>query len=211
MNKSLLSGVAATVAGLTLLAAPLAWAMSAQDALRLMGEQGYVAPHDVEKQYGYWTAKAVGNDGQRVRLLVKDDDGALTAIRKADLGTRLPGADQVRQTLQGMGYGHIEDIEFDDGFWEAEVRRDRRSEKVEVILHPVTLAVLSQTGQAGGGRVLAADQVRQALQRSGYTGIHDLAYDDGRWEADAVNAAGQRVELAINAQTGAVEREKLDD
>ena len=41
--------------------------------------------------------------------------------------------------------------------------------------------------------------------------INYMFEDDGRWEADAYNAAGQRVELYINASTGAVEREKLDD
>ena len=41
--------------------------------------------------------------------------------------------------------------------------------------------------------------------------MRDLEFDDGHWEADAYNSAGQRVELTINAATGAVEREKLDD
>ena len=91
------------------------------------------------------------------------------------------------------------------------MRQTRNSEKVEVVLHPVTLAVLSQTGQAGGANVLPAANVVQLLQAAGYTRVRDLEFDDGRWEADAYNAAGQRVELYINASTGAVEREKLDD
>jgi hypothetical protein len=136
-----------TAAALMLALAPAAWALNAQQAVEAMQGQGYVAPHDLEKQYGYWTAKATSPDGQRAYVLVADADGGFTAIRKADLGTTLPGAAQVADKLRSLGYSVIRDLEFDDGFWEAE----------------------------------------------------------------AVNPAGQRVDLYINATTGAVEREKLDD
>ena len=123
----------------------------------------------------------------------------------------LPGAAQVADKLRGLGYSVIRDLELDDGLWEAKVRQNRTSESVEVVLHPVTLAVLSQVGASGGANVLPAANVVQLLQAAGYSRVRDLEFDDGRWEADAYNAAGQRVELTINAATGAVEHEKLDD
>lgn len=206
--RTALASVAATVA---LAAAPAAWAITAQQALQAIQAHGYVAPNDLERQYGYWTAKAVSQDGQRVRVLVSDVDSSFTAIQKSDIGTKLPGATQVADKLRGMGYSVIRDLDLDDGLWEAKVRQTRTSESVEVVLHPVTLAVLSQVGAAGGTNVLPAANVVQLLQAAGYSRVRDLEFDDGHWEADAYNSAGQRVELTINAATGAVEREKLDD
>ncbi|MFV0681312.1 PepSY domain-containing protein [Ottowia sp.] len=200
-----------TAAALMLALAPAAWALNAQQAVETIQGQSYAAPYSLEKQYGYWTAKATSADGQRAHVLVGDADGSFTAIRKADLGTALPGATQVAERLRGLGYAVINDLDFDDGFWEAEVRQNRNSEKVEVVLHPVNLSVLSQTGQAGSEQALPASEIVRLLQVAGYTRIHDVEFDDGRWEAEATNPAGQRVDLYINATTGAVEREKLDD
>lgn len=199
----------------------LAQAMNAHQALAVMQQQGYHAVYDLEKEYGFWTAKATTQQGVRTYLLVNDASGEFMALTRADLGTRLPGVPQVAERLRGMGYTVIKEIEFDDGLWEAEVRQAPKSPKVELVLHPATLAVLSQSGTGPDGTpnpghpgappVLSAAQVTQALLAAGYRNIHDLEFDDGRWEADAINPAGQRVELYINPYTGAVEREKLDD
>ena len=205
------TALATTAAALMLALAPAVWALNAQQAIQAVQDKGYVALHDLEKQYGYWTAKATSPEGQRTHVLVGDADGSFAAIRKADLGTTLPGATQVADKLRSLGYSVISDLEFDDGFWEADVRQSRKGEKIEVVLHPVTLAVLSQTGQAGSAQALPAAEVMRLLQQAGYTRVRDLEFDDGRWEAEAVNAAGQSVDLYINATTGAVEREKLDD
>ena len=203
--------VLAAAAAALMATTPMAWAITAQQAVQVMQHNGYVAPHDLEKQHGYWTAKAVTQAGERARVLVSDADSSFLAIRKSDIGSKLPGAAQVSDKLRALGYTVIQEVEFDDGFWEAEVRQNRRSEKVELVLHPVSLQVLSQTSAAGGANVLSAAQVTQRLQQAGYTQIRDLELDDGRWEAEAYNAAKQPVELYINASTGAVEREKLDD
>ena len=203
--------VLTAVAAALLAATPMAWAITAQQAVQVMQNNGYVAPHDLEKQHGYWTAKAVTQAGERARLLVSDADSSFLAIHKRDIGSKLPSAAQVSEKLRSMGYTVIQDLEFDDGFWEAEVRQNRRSEKLELVLHPVSLQVLNQTSAAGGANVLSAAQITQRLQQAGYTQIRDLEFDDGRWGAEAYNAAKQPVELYINAATGAVEREKLDD
>lgn len=195
-------------------AGALAHAMTAPEALAVMQGQGYHAVDDLEKAYGHWLAKAASLDGTRTYLLVNDASGQLQALTRADLGTRLPGAAQVAERLRGMGYAQVRDIEFDDGLWEAEVRQSASAPKVELVLHPVTLDVLGQSSAATGGQgatVLTAAQVTHALQAAGYRHIRDLELDDGRWEAEATNASGQRVDLYVNASTGAVEREKLDD
>lgn len=195
-------------------AGALAQAMSAPEALNLMQSRGYHAVYDLEKAYGHWTAKAVNANGARTYLLVNDANGQLHALTRADLGARLPGAAQVAERVRSMGYAQVRDIEFDDGLWEAEVRQSAHAPKQELVLHPVTLEVLGHNGAPAGGQaaaVLSAEQVIHALHAAGYRHIRDLELDDGRWEAEATNAAGQRVDLYINASTGAVEREKLDD
>ncbi|MDO5288317.1 MAG: PepSY domain-containing protein [Pseudomonadota bacterium] len=217
---SLASSLTASRALRTLIAAgllgagALAQAMTAPEALAVMQGQGYHAVYDLEKEYGHWTAKAVSPEGARTYLLVNDASGQLQALTRADLGARLPGAAQVAERLRGMGYAQVRDIEFDDGLWEAEVRQSANAPKVELVLHPVTLDVLGQSSAATGGQgatVLTAAQVTHTLQAAGYSHVRDLELDDGRWEAEATNTAGQRVDLYVNASTGAVEREKLDD
>lgn len=198
-------------AALMLALAPVAWALNAQQAAEAIHSKAYVAPYELQKQYGHWHAKATSPEGQLAHVLLNDADGSFTAIHTGDLGTKLPGATQVADKLRSLGYSVINDLEFDDGYWEAEVRQSRQSEKIEVVLHPVTLAVLSQTGQAGSSQALPAAEVMRLLQQAGYSRVHDLEFDDGHWEAEATNPAGQRVDLYINATTGAVEREKLDD
>ncbi len=53
-------------------------------------------------------------------------------------------------------------------------------------------------------------QIYDALEAAGYRDIREIEWDDGRYEAKASNAQGQRVKLYINAHTGAVERTRLN-
>lgn len=224
-NLNTVFAAAATVAALA--ASPLAQAMNAAEVINTIQHNGYHATYELQKQYGHWTAKATSQEGVRAYMLVNDANGAFHAIRKADLGTRLPSAAQVADKLRSMGYV-VRDVDFENGLWEAEVRQYRNSPKIKLMLHPVTLEVLNQNGPSAGGgqghggghghgggqgqqQLLSAQQIIQALQRAGYTYIHDLEFENGRWEAEAVNRAGQRVDLHINPYTGAVERERLDD
>lgn len=204
-----------SVAGLAGALPLAAQAFNAQEVLNTLSQHGLVAPHNLAKQYGYWSAKVTLQDGSRAYALVSDTDGSVVTIRKSDLGTTYPGAAQVVAQLQAQGFAQLHDLEFDDGFWEAEVR-DANNRKTELIIHPVTLQVLHQSGNASSNNgtaapVLNATQITQLLQQAGYTRIHDLELDDGVWEADATNAKGLRVELKIHPETGAVLREKLND
>lgn len=192
-----------------------AQAFNAQEVLNTITQNGLVAPYDLEKQYGHWSAKATLQDGSRAYVLVNDSNGTLTTVRKTDLGTTYPGAAQVAAKLQSLGYAQVEDLEFDDGFWEAEVR-DTNRRKLELVLHPVSLEVLHQSGQPSHdgdtpAAILSAAETTQRLHQAGYTHVRDLELDDGVWEADAISAQGFRVELKIHPETGAVLREKRDD
>lgn len=227
MKKSVIA-LALSAAGLMAAVPQIAQAFNAQQVLESISAQGLIAPHDLEKEYGYWSAKATTQDGSRVYVLVNDANGKLETVSKADLGTTFPSAAQVVAHLQTLGYAQVRDLEFDDGFWEAEVRKTAQSPKLELLLHPVTLQVIHQSGNDGTGgttnpapstpnapstpsTTLSAAQLIQSLQQGGYSRIHDVEFDDGIWEAEATNSQGQRVDLKLHPQTGAVLREKLDD
>ena len=212
MKKTVLTLAVAAAAALP----SIALAMSAQEAVNVMAQKHYVAPHDLQKQYGYWTAEAVSNDGVRATVLVNDANGSFTSVRAGAVGTTLPSVERVAQQVRAAGYSFVYDVELDDGFWQAKARQSvTNREKVEFVLHPVTLEVLSQVGRSGGtvnGQpVLSADQVLAALQNAGYTRVRGIEYEDGYWEAEATNTANLAVELRVDAVTGAVLREQLDD
>lgn len=69
--------------------------------------------------------------------------------------------------------------------------------------------LLAQTQATG--QELSAKQIIEKLESAGYTQIHDIEKDDGMWEVDAVNSAGQRVELDVDPVSGNVVRERPDD
>lgn len=214
MKKSLLT-LSLTAAAAVCALPSAALALGAQDALNVIAGHQYVAAHDLQKQYGYWTAKAVSNDGLRATVLVKDADSSFTAVRKSDIGAALPSVEQVAQHLRASGYTFVYDLELDDGFWQAKARQNIQSEKVEFVLHPQTLEVLSRVGRSGGVAnnqpVLGADQVQIALQQAGYSRVRSIEFDDGFWEAEATNSANQSVELRVDPTTGRVVSEQLDD
>lgn len=205
-----------SVAGLAATIPQLAHALNAQQVVDVIAKQGLVAPTDLGKTAHYWSAKATTQEGLKTYVLIHDGNGDTHIVRQADLGTRYPGAAQVVAHLQAQGFAQVDDLEFDDGFWEADVRQHPGALKQELLLHPVTLEVVLESGPAhnphtpGAARLTAA-QVVSHLQAAGYTRITDVEWDDGVWEAEATNARRQRVELKIHPETGAVLREKLED
>lgn len=208
-----LSALGAAFVSLALLApASHAATQNARDALTRLETAGYVASHALAYRHGLWTADSTTPAGKRVTVVLDPNTDTLIAVDAAAFGTTLPTATQVRQRLQAAGYRDIRDIEFDDGFWEAEAR-NAAGYAVDLVLHPTTVAVLAEVfdGAAPSEASLSAQQIRAALEAAGYYGIRDLEYDDGMWEADATNAQGQRVELKIDPATGQVLREQLDD
>lgn len=184
--------------------------VTAIDVEALVIDKGYVAPFDLEKRHGLWTAEATTLEGKRVELLVDVPTESVTAF--GDSARPGLSAAEIQTRLTTAGYSNIRDLEFDDGFWEADAT-NAAGKKVELVIHPLTGAVLSERidGEppAGSG-LLSAEQIRAALTTAGYTNIRDLEFDKGVWEADATNARGQRVELVIDARTGAVIREERD-
>lgn len=125
-----------------------------------------------------------------------------TGVVLAQQGT----PDSVRARLQAAGYSEIRDIEFDDGLWEAEVRRaDGRWD--DIAFDPASNEVFDARN---GRAVLDARGITDALQAAGYTDISDLDRDGALWDVEALDATGQRVELRVSGYDGRVITSEVD-
>lgn len=54
------------------------------------------------------------------------------------------------------------------------------------------------------GPVGGPDQVRELLQKAGYSDIRDVEFDHGLWEAEARQGADRRHDIAIDPATGEI-------
>jgi Peptidase propeptide and YPEB domain. len=75
----------------------------------------------------------------------------------------------------------------------------------------VSAPVWVAQAQEAPAQQLNIKQIIAKLESAGYTNIHDVEKDDGVWEVDAKNSAGQRVELIVDPVTGEVLHEERDD
>ncbi|MEW6272045.1 MAG: PepSY domain-containing protein [Thermodesulfobacteriota bacterium] len=51
---------------------------------------------------------------------------------------------------------------------------------------------------------LSPDEIVRKVEAAGYRDVRDVEYDDGRWEAEAIDKSGKRVDLRIDPASGAV-------
>lgn len=58
-------------------------------------------------------------------------------------------------------------------------------------------------------KVAAADALR-AVEAAGYTDVRSLDLEKDKWEIEATSPAGQKVELKVDANSGAIVSEKRD-
>ena len=110
------------------------------------------------------------------------------------------GPGDIASTLQAAGYAEVREIEFDDGLWEAEVRR-ANGLWGEVAVDPSTGEVFDvQSPRA----LIALPAVLAALERAGYREIRDIERDGALWDAEALDPTGARVELHVSGYDGRV-------
>ena len=64
----------------------------------------------------------------------------------------------------------------------------------------------TQTPPPANAPQLTVRDIYDRVEAAGYRNIREIEWDDGRYEAKATNAQGERVKLKVNASTGAVER-----
>lgn len=109
----------------------------------------------------------------------------------------------VRDALAAAGYTDIEDIERDDGLWEAEARRDGR--RVDVRFDPHTGNIFPEDGRSA----LDEAEVRARLEAAGYQRIRDIEFDDGMWTADA-EIDGVDYDVRLHPETAEVVSRERD-
>ncbi|MBF5003542.1 PepSY domain-containing protein [Diaphorobacter caeni] len=70
-------------------------------------------------------------------------------------------------------------------------------------------AAPAATGATSAAPALNLRQIYDRIEAAGYRDIREIEWDDGRYEAKASNAQGQRMKLYVNATSGAIEHAKL--
>lgn len=114
-------------------------------------------------------------------------------------------APQVRAALEAQGYTKVNDVEFEDGMWQADAR-SADGQRVELRIDPATGAVYPEDRVAQLGEA----DVRAKLAAAGYGNIHDVEFDDGVWTAEADDANGREVKLTLDPDTGRVVGKERD-
>lgn len=125
---------------------------------------------------------------------------ALVAAAPAFAQPAMPATADALQALRAAGYSDVREIEFDDGLWEAEVRRDN-GRWGEVKVDPATGEVFDPIANRP---VLELSAVLAAVEAAGYQRVHDIDREGALWEADAFDAHGMKVELRISAFDGRI-------
>lgn len=134
----------------------------------------------------------------RKRLVTGLTAGLLAAGGLAQAQDALTSA-EVRAKLEAQGYTKVNDVEFDDGMWEADAR-SADGNRVQVRLDPKTGEVYADELVANLGEA----DVKAKLAAAGYDKVHDVDYDNGMWTAEAEDAAGKDVELRLDPATGRI-------
>ncbi len=110
------------------------------------------------------------------------------------------GPADIAATLQAAGYAEVREVEYDDGLWEAEVRR-ANGLWGEVAVDPANGEVFdAQSPRA----LIELPAVLAAIEQAGYRQVHDIDRDGALWDADAYDRDGQRVELRISGYDGRI-------
>ncbi|RUL69237.1 PepSY domain-containing protein [Dyella choica] len=102
-------------------------ALTQQEIVAQLNQQGYTEVHDVDFKDGVWTARAHSGDGSRVKLRVDPLSGIAYPNKQV---SRLSEAD-VRAMLSSEDYTHVHDVDFHHDIWTA---RARNSSGVRVSL-----------------------------------------------------------------------------
>lgn len=106
---------------------------------------------------------------------------------------------EVRERLAERGYTQVNDLDFDDGMWRADAR-SADGNRVQVALDPRDGRIYPNEQVAQ----MSKRDVRASLSAAGYTGIHDVDYEDGMWRAKAEDPGGRDVKLQLDPRNGRI-------
>lgn len=112
---------------------------------------------------------------------------------------------EVRAKLEAQGYTRVNDIEFDDGMWEADAR-SADGNRVQVRLDATSGEVFANELVANLGK----SDIKAKLATAGYTNVHDVDYDNGMWKAEADDPAGKDVQVTLDPSSGRIVGKEKD-
>lgn len=121
-----------------------------QQVVQHLQQLGYQRVHDVKLDDGFWEAEAYNQAGFEVDLTLHPISLAVLTEVVEGLGNATPGvgndylsATEVRAGLEAAGYSRIHDLDFDDGYWEADATNSL-GQRVELRIDPISGAVLRE-------------------------------------------------------------------
>lgn len=132
---------------------------------------------------------------------------SLLSLAFAASAQNAPDARTALGLIESRGYVAACELEFQYGLWTAEAT-DGQGRRVDLLVNPAS-GVVDAIGPRGEGALTSAE-LRTLLGAAGYRNLRDMERDDGLWELEAQNAAGQRVELVVHGVSGDVLSEALD-
>lgn len=112
---------------------------------------------------------------------------------------------QVRQLLAGQGYTRIDDLDFEDGMWEADAT-SANGKRTEVRVDPASGQVYAQAQVSN----LSENDIKAKLAAAGYSKVHDVAFDDGLWKAKARRDDGTQVKVQLSPKDGTIVHAETD-
>ncbi|MHC9083763.1 PepSY domain-containing protein [Luteimonas sp. RIT-PG2_3] len=125
-----------------------------------------------------------------------------TALAQDAQGLTSP---QVRAQLEAQGYTDVHDIEFKNGVWEVDAK-SADGKSVDLRIDPKTGEIYPDKNVT----TLSEADVRAKLSTEGYTDVHDVKFDDGMWKAEGNDAAGKKVEVLLDPNTGRIVGKEKD-
>lgn len=112
---------------------------------------------------------------------------------------------QVKTAIEAKGYTNVNDIEFDDGMWEADAT-SADGNRVDLRFDAASGTVYPDTAVAE----LTENDIRARLAAAGYTEVRDVKFDDGLWKAEGRKGSEPRMELKLDGKTGAILAQERD-
>lgn len=131
---------------------------------------------------------------------------AVPGLADDDRAPPQQNAVQIIQQVEAAGFRDIRDVEFDDGLWQVDATAPD-GQRVELHIDPATNEILDPRTPPA----LTAADIAARLASQGFTDVHDVEFDDGRYEAEARDRDGRRVDLTVHPGDGRVLSSRFDD
>lgn len=148
---------------------------------------------------------------------VANTAGAQEVAATQDRTTAARGSQQkslldVVKSLEEADYAPIIEISFDDGVWEVEAYK--ADVPYELSIDPENGEVISEHRDNGDpkppAKALLLSIIVEAIEKAGYTHVHDVSFEHRTWEAE-VRRDGMKRELRVDPLSGEIVEDRVDD